>query len=90
MYLYIERQKKNGRIYRYLVLEEVTRVNGKRVKKRHLYLPLEKAIKILLLLKEWCGGWDLNPRRPTPSGPKPDPFDQARAPPHLFVFMNFV
>ncbi|RLG77973.1 MAG: hypothetical protein DRO12_00845, partial [Thermoprotei archaeon] len=25
----------------------------------------------------WCGGWDLNPRRPTPSGPKPDPFDLA-------------
>ena len=20
----------------------------------------------------WCGGWDSNPRRPTPSGPKPD------------------
>ncbi len=32
----------------------------------------------------WCGGWDLNPRRPTPSGPEPDPFDQARAPPHQF------
>ncbi len=29
----------------------------------------------------WCGGWGLNPRRPTPSGPKPDPFDLARAPP---------
>gem|GEM_PF-1583001 len=24
----------------------------------------------------------MNPRRPTPSGPQPDPFDQARAPPH--------
>ncbi len=23
----------------------------------------------------------MNPRRPTPSGPEPDPFDQARAPP---------
>ena len=23
----------------------------------------------------------MNPRRPTPSGPKPDPFDLARAPP---------
>jgi hypothetical protein len=30
-----------------------------------------------------CGGWDLNPRRPMPSGPKPDPFDLARAPPHI-------
>ena len=31
----------------------------------------------------WCGGWASNPRRPTPSGPKPDPFDLARAPPHF-------
>ncbi len=23
----------------------------------------------------------MNPRRPTPSGPEPDPFDLARAPP---------
>ncbi len=40
----------------------------------------------------WCGGWDLNPRRPTPSGPKPDPFVQARAPPHRgegFRFSSF-
>ena len=34
------------------------------------------------LMVEKCGGWDLNPRRPTPSGPQPDPFDLARAPPH--------
>ncbi len=34
---------------------------------------------------QWCGGWDLNPRRPMPSGPKPDPFDLARAPPHIIV-----
>ena len=33
------------------------------------------------LVENWCGGWDLNPRRPTPSGPKPDPFVLARAPP---------
>ncbi len=26
----------------------------------------------------------MNPRRPTPSGPEPDPFDQARAPPRLY------
>ena len=30
---------------------------------------------------QWCGGWDLNPRRPTPAGLKPAPFDLARAPP---------
>ena len=33
----------------------------------------------------WCGGWDLNPRRPTPSGPEPDPFDLARAPPPKYI-----
>ena len=36
----------------------------------------------------WCGGWDLNPRRPTPSGPEPDPFDLARAPPHHFTMCS--
>ncbi|MCE4606643.1 MAG: hypothetical protein F7B59_04830, partial [Desulfurococcales archaeon] len=25
------------------------------------------------LLRVWCGGWGSNPRRPTPSGPQPDP-----------------
>jgi len=24
----------------------------------------------------WCGGWDLNPRRPTPVGPEPTSLDQ--------------
>ncbi len=38
-------------------------------------------------ISSWCGGWDLNPRRPTPSGPEPDPFDQARAPPRLFYWI---
>ena len=27
----------------------------------------------------------MNPRRPTPSGPKPDPFDLARAPPPIKI-----
>ncbi len=39
-------------------------------------------------LNSWCGGWDLNPRRPTPSGPEPDPFDQARAPPHHYFLLG--
>ena len=44
---------------------------------------LEEIVEQLKLVdNHWCGGWDLNPRRPTPSGPKPDPFDLARAPPH--------
>ncbi len=50
-------------------------------------LSVDEAIKLLLInasnpsIMRWCGGWDLNPRRPTPSGPQPDPFDLARAPP---------
>ncbi len=28
---------------------------------------------------QWCGGWDLNPRRPTPPGPQPgSPLARAR------------
>jgi len=51
-------------------------------KKKHSKLigrcdELEKIAEELEKLKQvvdgcWCGGWDLNPRRPTPSGPKPD------------------
>ena len=44
-------------------------------------LTIESAIQ--LLSGGWCGGWDLNPRRPTPAGPQPAPFVLARAPPHL-------
>ena len=40
-------------------------------------------------LDEWCGGWDLNPRRPTPPGPKPGPFDLARAPPRPLIFTEY-
>ena len=40
-------------------------------------------------LGEWCGGWDLNPRRPTPPGPKPGPFDLARAPPRPLIFTEY-
>ena len=29
----------------------------------------------------WCGGWDLNPRRPTPQGSEPCALDQAWLPP---------
>ncbi len=78
LYLYIReiRSRRTGKKYRYLVIEEYMG-NGNR--KTILSMPVDKAIKIIL---GWCGGWDLNPRRPTPSGPKPDPFDLARAPPH--------
>jgi len=33
-----------------------------------------------LLGNNRCGGWDLNPRRPTPSGPEPDALRQGSAP----------
>ena len=85
MYLYIARERKGDRVYRYLVVEEKIRVNGKRRSRRIIRIRVDDAIKLLLILKEWCGGWDLNPRRPTPSGPKPDPFDLARAPPRLLL-----
>ena len=39
---------------------------------------IEKLVK-----NSWCGGWDLNPRRPTPADLKSAPFVLARAPPHL-------
>ena len=91
LYLYIQRvrSKKTGRVYRYLVIEDY-QGNGKRPPL--LRISVDKAIEILLSWKygSWCGGWDLNPRRPTPSGPQPDPFDQARAPPHLTVFFSYI
>ena|GEM_PF-1538829 len=43
------------------------------------------GIKAYPVILRWCGGWDLNPRRPTPSGPQPDPFDLARAPPPIDI-----
>ena len=77
LYLYIRevRSRKTGRKYRYLVIEEYIG-NGNR--KTILSIPVEKAIENLL----WCGGWDLNPRRPTPSGPKPDALRPCSAIPH--------
>ncbi len=44
-------------------------------------LTIEKVIQ--LLSNYWCGGWDLNPRRPTPADLESAPFSLARAPPHL-------
>ena len=46
------------------------------------------SIRLRTVELMWCGGWDLNPRRPTPSGPQPDPFDLARAPPHRFTMCS--
>jgi hypothetical protein len=90
LYVYVHTVKSKGRVYQYLVVEEYLG-NGKR--KTILRMRLEEAVKRLLGDNKengiegikWCGGWDLNPRRPTPSGPKPDPFGQARAPPHKLL-----
>ncbi len=80
LYLYIKQVRAKSKRYRYLVIEEY-KGNGDR--KTILSLPVDEAIKLILSCKQmkWCGGWDSNPRRPTPSGPQPDPFDLARAPP---------
>ena len=77
MYVYIKRVRSGGRVYYYLVVEKY---EGKGRRRVLAHIPL-KPILEGHGLEEWCGGWDLNPRRPTPSGPKPDPFGQARAPP---------
>ncbi len=86
VYVYVKKVKSNGKIYYYLVIEEYLG-GGKR--RPILQLSIQKLLNNLDKLGvegveplKWCGGWDLNPRRPTPSGPEPDPFDQARAPPH--------
>ncbi len=63
-------------------------INIERIERIYALLKDLKEDEIARLLeivrngRVWCGGWDLNPRRPTPSGPEPDPFDLARAPPH--------
>ncbi|MEM1983492.1 MAG: integrase, partial [Sulfolobales archaeon] len=66
LYLYVKNVKVSGRRYRYLIVEEYL---GQGRRKVLLRLPVDEVIRRLL----WCGGWDSNPRRPTPSGPQPDP-----------------
>ena len=84
LYLYIQRvrNKKTGRVYRYLVIEDY-QGNGKRPPL--LRISIDKAIEILLSWKygSWCGGWDLNPRRPTPSGPQPKPHLTRKSAGHI-------
>ena len=85
LYVFVKKVRRGNKNYYYLVVEEYDPTS--RRKKQLLHLSIKK---ILEAFKDgrgngkdfpWCGGWDLNPRRPTPSGPEPDPFDQARAPP---------
>ncbi len=92
LYLYICNDRKSSRTYRYLIIEHYDANTKRRI--TVFRMPVDDAIKLILRHtytegmvrdRSWCGGWDLNPRRPTPSGPEPDPFDLARAPPHLAV-----
>ncbi len=69
----------------HLLLSVVEEYLGCGRRRRIAHIPVRKILEEFNVGAEgvrWCGGWDLNPRRPTPSGPEPDPFDQARAPPH--------
>ncbi len=86
MYVFIKTVKRNGKTYKYLVIEEY----DPRTKRKKVLLHLSLR-KILERFKDeigdgkdltWCGGWDLNPRWPTPTGLEPAPLGQARAPPH--------
>gem|GEM_PF-3035912 len=40
---------------------------------------------IFILLVNWCGGWDLNPRRAIPQGSEPCALNQAWLPPPIFL-----
>ncbi len=83
LYVYVKKVHVNGRTYYYLVVEEY---EGRGKRRRIAHISVQRIIKEIVgdgaEGAKWCGGWDLNPRRPTPSGPQPDPFGQARAPPH--------
>ena len=83
MYVYIKRVRSGGCTYYYLVVEEYL---GPGKRRRIAHIPVRKILEEFNVDVEgvnWCGGWDLNPRRPTPTGLKPAPFGQARAPPLL-------
>ena len=70
----IKRQRYNDRIYYYLYKEWYDpEAKKKRSKLIGRCDELEKIVEGLKhgIENRWCGGWDLNPRRPTPSGPKP-------------------
>ena len=85
MYVYVKKVKQNGKTYYYLIIEEYLGRGNRRTLAK---ISVQKLVKSGVLDAEplkWCGGWDSNPRRPTPSGPQPDPFDQARAPPHYHI-----
>ena len=91
MYLYVKKVRRRGKTYRYLVIEQYvpgreTR-DGKPRKLLLASIPMDEAIRLILWAMaekgwgKWCGGRDLNPRRPTPADLESAPLVQARAPP---------
>ncbi len=74
-------------VLNYLASKAQIKVSG-RVSKRVLR-QLAKYIADNLQRNQECGGWDSNPRRPTPPGPQPGPFDLARAPPRASLMSNY-
>ncbi len=85
VYVYVKRVRRGSCTYYYLVVEEYL---GRGKRRPMAHIPISRILRELGVgvngrqPVKWCGGRDLNPRRPTPSGPEPDPFGQARAPPH--------
>src|SRR5437762_6554017 len=55
------------------------------------HIKTKKVLHTLQARTVWCGGWDSNPRRPSPQGPKPRagydhafcPLDLALVPPQI-------
>jgi len=71
MYVYLKRVKVGNCTYVYVIVEEYL---GKGRRHTIAKFSLKKLLEQEGIEVDWCGGWDLNPRRPTPSGPEPDPF----------------
>ena len=75
----IKRQRYKDKVYYYLYKEwydaETGRKRSKLIGRCDMLENLAEELEKLkqLIENHWCGGWDLNPRRPTPSGPKPEP-----------------
>ncbi len=86
MYVYVHTVKSKGRVYRYLVIEEYF---GYGRRKTILRMRLEDAARLLLEAvnnEDWCGGWDSNPRRPTPTGLEPAPLGRSGTPAPLSMY----
>ncbi|MEM4003930.1 MAG: hypothetical protein QW836_10115, partial [Ignisphaera sp.] len=66
----VKKQRYKDRIYYYLYREWYDAQEGKR--KSRLIGRCDLLEEIVSRIDgQWCGGWDLNPRRPMPAGLKP-------------------